>query len=250
LAAEDQASIPWPALSAPGHSGGSSGPRVCDDGRRPDQHFPTNTRVPILFLISNLKIRRTLEHSENKDLDMSRPAAITAVALEKILGFLAPLFLTSAQCDLSTATAVARELLDSYGARTNREVRLAALTIAFSFGALDSLGRSVAVDLSVNQILRLRGNANSLHRAAHKSEEALDRLHRAEAGPAQEEPVEDLPASTELPDLVAFTRPVPPVSRQQRRAAERQAEKTRLRQQEHARLAERAAARMPAPRAA
>lgn len=181
---------------------------------------------------------------------MSRPAAITAVALEKILGFLAPLFLTSAQCDLSTATAVARELLDSYGARTNREVRLAALTIAFSFGALDSLGRSVAVDLSVNQILRLRGNANSLHRAAHKSEEALDRLHRAEAEPAQEVPVEDLPASTELPDLVAFTRPVPPVSRQQRRAAERQAEKTRLRQQEHARLAERAAARMPAPRAA
>jgi hypothetical protein len=180
---------------------------------------------------------------------MSRPAAITAVALEKILGFLAPLFITGEQCDLATATAVARELLVSYGGRTNKEIRLAALTIAFSFGALDSLGRSVAADLSINQILRLRGNANALHRAAHKSEGALDRLHQADPEPDQEEPAEDLPISIETPDLVAFARPVQ-LSRQQRRAAERQAEKVRLSQQEQARLAERAAARGSAPRAA
>jgi hypothetical protein len=94
----------------------------------------------------------------------------------------------------------------------------------------------------VNQILRLRGNANSLHRAAHKSQETLDRLQQADAEPPPEDAVEDLPISAKTPDLVAFTRPVQ-ISRQQRRAAERQAEKTRLRGLEEARRAERAARR-------
>jgi hypothetical protein len=175
---------------------------------------------------------------------MSRPGAITATALEKVLGFLAPLFMTGAQGDAAVAMAAAREILASYGPRNNKEIRLAALTIAFSFGALDSLSRAVAADLSVNQVLRLRGNANSLHRAAHKSQEALDHLQQAEAEPSMDEPLEDLPASIQTPDLVAFARPVP-LSRQQRRAAERQAEKIRLRQQEAARRTERAAARRP-----
>jgi hypothetical protein len=167
-------------------------------------------------------------------------SAITAAFLDKILGFLAQFFLAGGSDDVAAARAIAGEMLASYGARTNKEIRLAALNIAFSFGALDSLGRSVAPDLSVNQVLRLRGNANSLHRAAHKSQDALDRLQGAEAEPALEQPEPELPASAATPDLVAFTRPAP-LSRQQRRAAERQAEKLRLRQQEEARRAERAA---------
>lgn len=174
--------------------------------------------------------------------DMPRPAAITTTALQKILGFLAPLFMIGSPGDLASATQAAIQMLASYGARTDKELRLAALTIAFSFGALDSLSRAVAADLTVNQLLRLRGNANSLHRAAQKSQEALDELQQADAEPPLEDPAEDLPVSVETPDLIAFTRPVQ-ISRQQRRAAERQAEKIRLRQQEEARRAERAASR-------
>jgi hypothetical protein len=175
---------------------------------------------------------------------------ITAAFLDKILGFLAQFFLAGGSDDIAAARAIASEMLASYGARTNKEIRLAALNIAFSFGALDSLGRSAAPDLPVNQVLRLRGNANALHRAAYKSQDALDRLQSVEAEPIAEQPEPDLPASAATADLVAFSRPAP-LSRQQRRAAERQAEKLRLRQQEEARRAERAARlsaqRQPAP---
>jgi hypothetical protein len=212
---------------------------------------------------------RTRNAIKKKAPAMSAPPAVTTTALEKILTFLAPLFMIGAQGDGAIATQAARDLLASYGARTNKEVRLAALTIAFSFGALDSLSRSIAAELTVNQILRLRGNANALHRAAHKSQDALDHLQQDAAGPQADADVEDLPASAETSDLVAFTRHTPqhapmsqhassahpapnaaPLSRQQRRAAERQAEKNRQRQQEAARLAERAAARGLAQRVA
>jgi response regulator of citrate/malate metabolism len=173
---------------------------------------------------------------------MIQPNAITPNALERILGFLAQFFISAAQGDTAAARTVASDLLASYGARTNKEVRLAALNIAFSFGALDSLSRSVAADLSVTQLLRLRSNANALNRAACKTQEALDRLQQAAPRPEPAETPDDLPASAETLDLVAFARPAP-MSRQQRRAAERKAEKARLRQLEAARRAERAAAR-------
>jgi hypothetical protein len=173
---------------------------------------------------------------------MIRANAITPNVLEKILGFLAQFFISAAQGDAAAARTVAKDLLASYGARTNKEIRLAALNIAFSFGALDSLSRSVAPDLSVTQLLRLRSNANALNRAACKNQEALDRLQQAAAQPEPDETPDDLPASAETQDLVAFTRPAP-MSRQQRRAAERQAEKLRRRQVEQARRAERAAVR-------
>ena len=208
----------------------------------------------------------------------SWPAAITTAAMNRILAFLVPLFRLDDGCDNQAARAACIELPASYGPRTNKELRFAALTVAFSFGALDFLGKAAAPDLSVNQVLRLRGNANALHRAAHKSQEALDRLQDAEAEPANpappaqrfspgqqtaDKPVvgqpqaqpplsasspteptfnSDLPASADPADLVAFTR-CAHASRQQRRAAERQAEKLRRRKQEEQRLAERAAAR-------
>jgi hypothetical protein len=202
-----------------------------------------------LFLISTGIPGKKKHIKRTRSADMSRLSPITPKALDRILSFLAPLFMTGSPGNAGVALAAAKELLDSYGARTNSEIRLAALTIAFSFGALDSLGRSVAADLSVNQLLRLRGNANSLHRAAHKSQEALARLQQSDAEPAQEQAPEDLPESIETQDLVAFARPVQ-ISRQQRRAAERHAEKIRLSQLEEVRRAERTAARVSGQRAA
>jgi hypothetical protein len=170
---------------------------------------------------------------------MHRAPAITAVILDKILAFLAPLFLDVAAGDTEAAKAAAHALLASYNPRTDHELRHAALIIAFSFGALDALSRSAGAELSLNQVLRLRGNAGALNRAALQNQKALDVLRAAST---DETPAsEDLPASLEPADLASFARTSAPLSRQQRRAQERQAEKAEQRQQEQARLAERAA---------
>jgi hypothetical protein len=174
---------------------------------------------------------------------MHRAPAITTVILEKVLAFLAPLFLDVAG-DIGAAREAAQVLLESYEPRTNRELRHAALAIAFSFGALDALSRSASSALSVNQVLRLRGNANALNRAALQNEQALEALR--EQPPESDQPAEtaalDLPASLEPADLARSARTQPVLSRQQRRALERQAKKAQRRQQEQARLAQRATA--------
>jgi hypothetical protein len=175
---------------------------------------------------------------------MHRAPAITAVILDKILAFLAPLFLDVAAGDAEAAKAAAHALLASYNPRTDHELRHAALIIAFSFGALDALSRSAGGELSLNQVLRLRGNAGALNRAALQNQKALDvlRARSADEAPADEtQTTEDLPASLEPGDLASFARTSAPLSRQQRRAQERQVEKAQQRQQEQARLAERAA---------
>jgi hypothetical protein len=164
---------------------------------------------------------------------------ITAVILEKILAFLAPLFLDPASGDTAAARETARALLAEHNPRTDRELRRAALIIAFDFGALDALSRSIANDLSLNQVLRLRGNANALNRAALQNQKALEALQQLEAEPADAEA--DLPASLEPADLARFAHADAPPSRQQRRLADRQAEKARQREQEQARRAQRAA---------
>jgi hypothetical protein len=170
---------------------------------------------------------------------MHRAPAITAVILDKILAFLAPLFLDVAAGDTEAAKQAAHSLLASYNPRTNQELRHAALIIAFGFGALDALSRSDDGELTLNQVLRLRGNANALHRASLQNEQALDAL-RAQS-PDEAATDDALPASLEPVDLARFARTAAPLSRQQRRAQQRQIERARERQQEQARLAHRAA---------
>jgi len=181
---------------------------------------------------------------------------ITAAVLDKLLGLLTPLFLSAAADNGAAARDAAKAMLDSYGVRTNRELRLAALAIAFSFGALDALSRAVDRDLPLNLVLRLRGNANALNRAAEQNENRLEKqLRQAEIAAPEATPEPAMPASSATDDLVAFVRsawkaekaaaatPSAPPSRQQRRHADRRAEKQQRRAQEQARLAERAAKR-------
>jgi hypothetical protein len=200
---------------------------------------------------------------------------ITTAVLDKILGFLAPLFIDIVAGDSAAARDAAQSMLASYGARNDRELRFAALSIAFSFGALDALSRAADRDLPLNQVLRLRGNANALNRAAQQNETRLEKAQRQPADETMEVPHSpapalpdperrvpdlldpDLPTSNATQDLVDFVRatwkaekaaagvaqPAVPMSRQQRRLAERQAEKQRQREQEQARLAQRAAQR-------
>jgi hypothetical protein len=182
---------------------------------------------------------------------------ITQAVLDKILGCLAPLFLDAVKGDAAAARSAANAKLASYEARTNRQLRLAALAIAFSFGALDSLSRAADHDLPLNQVLRLRGNANALNRAANQNETRLEKQQRQGDTAAPEATAGmDLPTSGATGELVACVRsawkaekaaaaaqPAAPLSRQQRRFAERKLEKQLQRQQEQARLAERAAIR-------
>jgi hypothetical protein len=194
---------------------------------------------------------------------MSHPTSITEAVLEKIVAFLAPLFLVAATSDLHAAKEAAGAILSSYGARTNRELRFAALSIAFGFGALDALSRSANPELVLNQVLRLRGNANALNRAAQQNEARLEKLQKQPPLEAEVTP-EILPATSTTTDLLTFARSklksmmsgatpaasAPPavvaLSRQQRRDAERKAEKIRLRHQENARRAARSAERLAA----
>jgi hypothetical protein len=198
---------------------------------------------------------------------MSRPATITAAVLEKILCFLAPLFLGMGTDGIVAAREAASATLASHGARTDRELRLAALIVAFGFGALDALSRATDPELALNQVLRLRGNASALNRAAQQNETRLEKLLKqpeVEVSPTEaalDEPEATLPASIVTADLLTFARSrlnsmlstavpaaaavsVTPLSRQQRRAAERKAEKARHRQQEDAKRAHRATQRL------
>jgi hypothetical protein len=171
---------------------------------------------------------------------------VTAPVLERILTLLAPLFLSAAGGSVEAARNAASALLASYEPRTNRELRFAALAIAFSFGALDALSRSADPELTLNQVLRLRGNANALNRAAQQNETRLEK-RSPQPEEAAVEAFSALPASSEIEDLVALVRPTaaaPAVSRQQRRFLERREEKQRQREQEAARLDERVAKRL------
>lgn len=170
---------------------------------------------------------------------MSPASTVTDAILTKIVAFLAPLFLDTCCGDIEIARATAATVLASYNARTDHELRLAALILAFSLGALDALARAVNPELTENQVLRLRGNANALNRAALQNQKALDDL-QSDRVTVPDEPMADLPASSATSDLVSFARTAPaPLSRQQRRAAERQAEKARKRQEAAARLVQR-----------
>jgi len=173
---------------------------------------------------------------------MATASNITPGVYSKVIAFLAPLFLDAAAQDPQAARLTAIATLDAHNPRNDTELRLIALITAFSLGALDALSRAANPDLTDNQAMRLRGNANALSRAAAQNQKLLDLL-RAGA-PAQEEAAsQSLPASAATADLVFYARSAgSPLSRQQRRAAERQAEKTRKRQEEAARLAQRAAA--------
>jgi hypothetical protein len=103
----------------------------------------------------------------------------TAV-LEAMLTRLARLFLGSAGNDEQTARQAAHHALLAYRPRSDSELMLAAEIVSFSLHALDALNRSMDTDLSVNQICRLRSNAVSLSREAHKAQRKLDQLQKIE----------------------------------------------------------------------
>jgi hypothetical protein len=67
------------------------------------------------------------------------------------------------------------ETLQSYGARSRAEILHAALILAFSLSALDTLAQARSPDLSPSLRLRYRVCANALNRAAQQNATALNK---------------------------------------------------------------------------
>ena len=104
--------------------------------------------------------------------------------LHLIITFLTPMFLEAAGGDIAFARIAALETVNGYGARHFMDLLPIAQVIAFGLVTLDSLGRSMNEALSTPLVLRLRGNAVSLHRAAEKASAALHAPIAQETEPA------------------------------------------------------------------
>jgi hypothetical protein len=129
---------------------------------------------------------------------MTQPPADTGPSLlfNVIVALLAPMFLWSTGGDVALARRAAIETLDAYGITGRRSLIAAAKVIAFELAALSSLSQSMSDDISVSMALRLRGNANSMDRAAERNRQSLDQDCRvAEAA--------DLPSEAALEQAVA-----------------------------------------------
>ncbi len=161
--------------------------------------------------------------------------SISQAVFDRILAFLTNIFLPTCEYDRERAQLAALEALSEYDPRTNRELRFAALALAFSLGALDALSQAMDTDRTVNQVLRLRSCANTLHRSARQAEEALAEEREAPQPETEEDAA--LPETPQPAELAAFTRKTPPLSRQQRRKQEQEAERRRRKAEHRARQA-------------
>jgi len=167
---------------------------------------------------------------------------ITQVFLDKVFSLLVPLFLTAAGGNPEAARLAVESLLASYDVETEEEMRLAAEITSFGFGALEALCNSMAPDLSLSAVLRLRGSANAMHRSGHQCQRALDKLRKERQTVVAETQAEapTLPSHPARDDRSSHPAPIQPraaipLSRQQRRAKEREAEKAQRKQAEQTR---------------
>jgi hypothetical protein len=112
------------------------------------------------------------------------------VFMHLIITYLTPMFLATAGGDVQYARMAATEAVKAYKAREHGDLLYIAQIIAFGLAILDSLNRSMADNLSVTQVLRLRSNAASLSRAAERCNRVL-----------RDAPLDDAALYGSLPDF-------------------------------------------------
>jgi hypothetical protein len=130
-----------------------------------------------------------------------------------IVTVLTPMFLAAASGNLNQARAAAIQTVNAYTGRDAASLLLIAQSIAFSLAVLSSISLSMAESIPIVLILRLRGNAASLHRAGDKCRRALAEtapetadLATADAPmPMPESPL-DIPTPKTSPRLAPRTR--------------------------------------------
>jgi hypothetical protein len=97
---------------------------------------------------------------------------ITDVLLHMIVTLLTPMFLTTTG-NVDQAYAAALATVRSCTARNPMDLLLIGQLIAFGLATLSSVSLSMEDNIPINLILRLRGNAVSLHRVSDKCRRAL-----------------------------------------------------------------------------
>jgi len=129
--------------------------------------------------------------------DNGLPLHPTDILINVIVTFLTPMFLGPANTNIGLAQMAAMETVNSFRIRNQAELIVVAQIIAFAMTTLGSLSLSMADDLALPMILRLRTNATALSRAEHRQRRILAEPppeHRAE--PLQTQPRPE-PAETE-----------------------------------------------------
>ena len=142
------------------------------------------------------------------------PLCSPDILLNLVVIFLAPIFLSASNGDISLARLAAIETVKSYRAHSHADLLAVAQIVAFGFATLGSLCLSMADDLSLTAVLRLRGNANALSRSAEAHRRRLEQS-RANAGqpqPPAHQPAQPSPtAPPATKDATLAARPTPSV---------------------------------------
>jgi hypothetical protein len=100
-----------------------------------------------------------------------------------IIALLAPMFLGVGEGDVRLARMAATETVNAYRARNQADLLAVAQIVAFGLAALGSLSLSLADDISLPMMLRLRGNANACNRSAEQNRRALAKSQADDPGP-------------------------------------------------------------------
>jgi hypothetical protein len=94
------------------------------------------------------------------------------ILLDLIVALIAPIFVSTTG-DLAQARIAALETVTAYRAENHLSLLAVAKVLAFGLAALGSLSLSMADDISIPLIIRLRANATALDRAGARNERAL-----------------------------------------------------------------------------
>ena len=107
------------------------------------------------------------------------------ILMNFIIIVLAPMFLTAAGADIGFARMAVVETIRAYQPRNQADLIAVAQIVASGLAALGSLSLSMADNLPLPMILRLRGNANALNRSAEQHRRTLRDSRSATDQPAE-----------------------------------------------------------------
>lgn len=142
---------------------------------------------------------------------MSLPANIASAILDMVIGRLAILFRASAGGDIEAARHAVSQMLLAFRPETPDQVTLAAEIIGFQLQTLEALSDAVKPELTLNQIIRLRGVAAGLSRESHKARRKLDQLQRPRREKVKAAPAEaPVQAPVQSPVVAAPMQPPAP----------------------------------------
>jgi hypothetical protein len=115
----------------------------------------------------------------------------SSILLNLIVAFLTPMLLAATGGDRAQAKEAAIQTVNAYAARNPAELLLVGQSIALGIAVLSSVSLSMAENIPIKLILRLRANAVSLHRAAERCRRALPQPNPDYIAPTPETPLSD-----------------------------------------------------------